>query len=120
MDKLKRKLRSRAGESLAEVLVSTLIAVLALMILAGLISSTNKMVVRSKKLTEDYVTAANLMAEQSSSGATAELTFYVDGTAGETAVKLTDGSEDDKKIDVTCYTNSTIGGIPVTAYKKGS
>ena len=53
----KRRLRNNAGESIAEVLVALLISSLALMILAGMITSTANMITKSKKVYGDYIAA---------------------------------------------------------------
>ena len=49
-----KKLRSRAGETIAETLVALLVGTLALMILAGMISATARLVTRSEKKMDDY------------------------------------------------------------------
>lgn len=57
MKRIKRlaaKLKSDAGESLAEVLISLLIAALAMTMLASAISSTVKVVNRSREATSAY------------------------------------------------------------------
>ena len=51
---IKKRLHSRAGETIAEVLISLLIAVVALMMLAMMISSTVSMVTTSKNKMEEY------------------------------------------------------------------
>lgn len=51
---IKKRLHSRAGETIAEVLISLLIAVVALMMLAMMISSTVSVVTTSKNKMEEY------------------------------------------------------------------
>ena len=50
------KLRSQAGESIAETLVATLIAALALLMLAGAVSSASNIITRSNDAMNDYYT----------------------------------------------------------------
>ncbi len=54
MRDIKNKLRSRAGESIGETLVALLIAALALLMLAGAVSSASKIVTRNKAAMEEY------------------------------------------------------------------
>lgn len=71
-----RKLKSRTGESLVEVLVSLLIAALALTMLASTIATSSKIITQSKDKMEDYYDQNNAMAGQSQDGAlTAALTI---------------------------------------------
>lgn len=114
LEKLKNKLRSQAGESIAEVLVSLLIAALSLMLLAGMISATFDMVTRSRETVKTYVQANNTLVEQSGTGAAGSVSF----TAGGSALTLTEGSTG--SVNVSCFTNDTVGGKTVTSYKKGS
>lgn len=60
-----RKLRSRAGESIAETLVSVLIAAVALVMLAGMISTTLRLVEDSSKKIEAYYTANDALTKLS-------------------------------------------------------
>ena len=52
------KLRDRAGESIAETLVGLLISALALLMLAGALTSASNIVNKSKTAMEDYYTNA--------------------------------------------------------------
>ena len=49
-----RKLYSRAGESIGETLIALLISSLALLMLAGAVSSASRIVTRNKTAMEDY------------------------------------------------------------------
>ena len=53
-NELKKKIRSQAGESLAEVLIAVLIIAVSAMLLASMISSTLSMVTRSEAAYEEY------------------------------------------------------------------
>lgn len=52
--RMKNKLRNRVGESIGETLVALLIAALALLMLAGAVSSASKIVTRNKAAMEEY------------------------------------------------------------------
>jgi len=54
MKKTLKKLRSRAGESIGETLIALLISALALLMLAGAVSSASRIVTRNKTAMEDY------------------------------------------------------------------
>ncbi len=57
MNRVSKKLKSRAGETLSEVLIALLIAALALTILANMISASSKMVLDSRGSLEKYYEA---------------------------------------------------------------
>ncbi len=63
-ERILKKLRGNAGESLAEVLIALLIAALALTMLASVISSTAKMLTRGKLKMSEYYTANEVVAAQ--------------------------------------------------------
>ena len=52
--KIRKLLRSKKGETIAEVLIALLLSSLALVMLASMISATNNMVGKSEKKMEDY------------------------------------------------------------------
>ena len=54
MANVKEKLKSSAGESIAEVLIALLISSLALMMLAGMINAASNTITTSRKILEDY------------------------------------------------------------------
>lgn len=54
--RIQSKIRSRAGESIGETLIALLISALALMMLAGAISSAARIVMRNKSAMEEYYT----------------------------------------------------------------
>ena len=58
MNRIKAKLRGRTGESIAETLIATLIAALALVMLAGAVASAARIVTTSKKAIEEYQSEA--------------------------------------------------------------
>ena len=114
-EKLKRKLRSRAGESIAEVLIALLIAALAMATLAGMIGATYSMVEKSKSTMKSYVDANNQLVLQSSGGENGKATMAI----GDAPLKLND-ADANESVDVVYYSNSQISGKTVISYEKGS
>ena len=119
------KLKGNRGESLAEVLISLLIAALAMTMLAYAISSTSRIITKSKEKMEKYyqanegVTTNNVVKDSnnvelvSSSESTFTLTV-AGGAEGSTppSVKLMDDQ------DVVLYTNKEAGDKnKVVSYK---
>lgn len=83
MKRIKRlaaKLKSDAGESLAEVLISLLIAALAMTMLASAISSTVKVVNRSREATSAYYEEAEDLIDLSES--TGTMTVSISSISG--------------------------------------
>lgn len=104
MKQIVNKLRSRAGETIGEVLVALLVSTLALMILAGMISATSGIVKTSETKINDYY-EANAGLE----------TF--DGAQGSAKLTLTVGSHT-VDVSVIYKQNSTFGTErTVTAYR---
>ena len=98
-----RKLRSRAGESIAETLVSVLIAAVALVMLAGMISTTLRLVEDSSKKIEAYYTANDALTKLSDLEK-ADVTTY----SGTISIKADTSISEVISIpakDVTCYQN---------------
>ena len=60
-----RKLRSRRGESIAEVLIALLITAMGMAVLAGMISSASKIVQNSEDAVKTFIQAENSLAAQS-------------------------------------------------------
>ena len=54
INRIKKKLCGRAGESIAETLIATLIAALALVMLAGAVASAARIITTSRKAIEEY------------------------------------------------------------------
>ena len=98
--KILSKLRQRAGESLTETLVALLIATVALMLLAGAISTTQRLVSQSEDAMSEYYTKNNAVALQS----------------GGTDTTVTISGDLSATYDVTLYTNDQFSKTPVIAY----
>jgi len=103
-----KKLNTNAGESLAEVLVALLIAALALVMLASMITSSASIIQNSRKNIEAYY-AANNALESKSGGA------YTTGSVS-TSVPLAYGSG--ITVNVSYYKNADVpGGKQVVSFK---
>ena len=102
-----KKLKEPSGETLTETLVALLIAALALVMLAGMISSTTRIVTQSKTTMNAYYAENNMVAEQGASEGTAYITLgLVNGGTGES-----------KQYSVSVYRNNTLGNTPVVSYR---
>lgn len=101
-----KKLKEPSGETLTETLVALLIAALALVMLAGMISSTTRIVSQSKTTMNAYYAENNMVAEQGASESTATITLEPDGATGEK-----------KTYSVSVYLNDTLGNTPVVSYR---
>lgn len=98
-----KKLRSRSGETLAETLVALLIAAVALVMLASMISSTTGIVTQSKETIETYYAANNTVAEQGGASTSGSVTIAGDNI-------------DSQSYEVSYDINSTFSGTPVISY----
>lgn len=115
-----RKLRGRAGESIAETLVALLISALALLMLAGAVSSATNAVLRSKsKMTAYYATDTAMIthgegsAEGSEESEVPEMAYKTE--SGTVTIEQKEGSVS-KAYDVTCYINEEFGTTAVTSF----
>lgn len=109
MKRLKKKLKSQAGESLAETLIALLIAVAALVMLAGAISASANVIQRGQQKLDAYYSANE----------TADGVVQMSGTGDAGTVKITESSNAiaEKSYDVQYYTNGEFNKTPVIAYK---
>ena len=106
------RLHSRAGESIAEVLIALLISSLGMMMLAGMVSTSKTLVERSKTAFEDSVDKSNaLTTGEASNSSSGTVQFYIN----DKNRRLTDalGETDSVRIDTV-----TFGRDTVMAYKK--
>ncbi|MBQ1411393.1 MAG: hypothetical protein IIY94_08975 [Oscillospiraceae bacterium] len=121
LKKMKARLESQSGESIAEVLVAVMLSAIGLTMLALMISATTRMVIRSKNITSDYVGSNNQLVEKGDTTLNGEVeVLFVDPISGVQHKRLTDESSEDYKIPVRYYINDNIGNVSVTSYKKGS
>jgi len=94
-----QKLRCNRGESLTETLVALLIAAIALVMLASMISSTTRIVTQSKTKMKEYYDANVTVASQTGNGTSASVTI------------------DDEEYEVTAYLNSSFSNTPIASYR---
>lgn len=101
------KVRSQAGESIAEVLVALLISSIALVMLASMISSTTNMVNNSKTTMEKYYACNNDLEKlNKTQDKTTELEdFSITIETGSTAVPALKVTDDTVK----CFENASLG-----------
>lgn len=73
-----KKLRGKAGETLAETMISTLIAALALVMLAGAIGAANSAITGSRRAMNEYndTTVSQVREQWKSAANTALITEY--------------------------------------------
>ncbi|MBQ2641724.1 MAG: hypothetical protein IJG52_00195 [Lachnospiraceae bacterium] len=101
------RLRSRAGETIAETLVALLISSIGLMMLASMITSSAQLITKSRSVLKEYYAESNQLEEKGESGAGSfdvVLAFPGSDLQPETAA-------------VTYYENAAIGAKPVISYK---
>lgn len=104
--KLIKRIKSRSGETIAEVLVALLISALGIVLLAGMINSSTSMVTGSKDKIRSYVSADNELVDPSGAGTDGEVVLDV---------KLHDDCP--LSIEVTCYENE-VANEKVISYKE--
>ena len=98
------KLRSQAGETIGETLVSLLIGALALTMLAGAVSTAGRLVNNSRDNLKEYYSGRDEMTVMSVSGT--DTTVSISGTSLQ------------QSHSIELYINSkSIGGREVAAYK---
>lgn len=106
MIRIGRKLKNRAGESIAETLVALLISALALVMLAGAISSTANMITTSDKKMEDYYNLDDRLVRRPKADGTLNVTITLPGV----------GASPEVHGNVKYYMNDAFASKPVVAY----
>lgn len=107
------KLKNHSGESIAETLVAMLISTLALLVLAGAITTATNLISKSSTSLDEYYSANNNLDNGSgTSSSTATVTVAGSDTSSSSADAVTW-----VKCSVTTYENTTIGSNPVIAYR---
>lgn len=100
---IRKKLASRRGESLGEVLVALLVSALAITMLAGAIAASSRMVLRSRDAMQDYYTFTNGL----SAG---------EGTHEPGTIRFSENLVDGSDVPVTFYTNAQYDNV--ASYRK--
>ena len=117
--RVKQKLKSDAGESIAEVLIALLIAALALTMLASVISTSARMITQSKEKLEKYY-AANEELNTRTHDSSKNLTTTGTGKEVTVTVKAGDDGIDflatGNKILTNYYDNKQVSNTDVIAY----
>lgn len=114
VNRIRAKLTSKAGDSIGETLVALLIGSLALVMLAGAVSSGARVIFRSEKKMDEYYLENNKISSMEEGAETLSVTLKEktgDGT-GE-AVSLT-GT--DLPVSANAYTNSVFENNKVISY----
>jgi len=104
---IRRKLKSRAGESIGETLVALLISALALVMLAGAISATARMITVSDKQLGKYYDGDNKLVVRTDNDGVLSVTI---------AGKETDDAQE-LHSTVKYFSNDAFANKPVVAYK---
>lgn len=108
--RIRAKLGSKSGESISETMVSVLISALALVMLAGAVSTASHVITESKDKLNSYYEKNEEI-----------ITMQTGGIPGyEIEIKPEDGRFSWAKVPVTCYINDTFSSDPVITYKKTS
>lgn len=111
MRKIKEKIINNAGESIGEVLVALLISGLALLMLAGAIASSSRLVEKSKDTQAKYYSANEILtAQPDSEDLDSDLVQRYAAT-----LSFSNASKNNKNITV--YKNKVLGNPPVISYK---
>lgn len=104
-----KKLRSRAGESIAETLVALLISALALVLLAGAITASTRIVRNSRAKLDEYYNKNETVAGMPAGSGTTANVYIKDGDSIS--------SNNIATVPVRCYENDTFSSDKVVAYR---
>ena len=112
-NRIVRKLKNQAGETIAEVLVALLISSIALVMLASMISSTANMVTSSKSKMEAYYKANERLEKQNEK---ADVSFSIQISDKEdTAISVQAANIPGFKNEVLGKTVYAYGNTPTTS-----
>ena len=115
-NRIRKKLKSEAGESIAEVLIALLIAALALTMLASVISSSANIINNSKKKLSDYYAANEELSAEKQAATGSKISKATDVTFTLKDKNGVAHSLSRKSSLVTTYTNSQLSNTQVIAY----
>ena len=104
MTKLRAKLKSRAGETLAEVLIALLVSTVAVVMLASMITSSVKIILKSSETMKAYYEDTSLISPA--------------GDTGSVTVKFGDGSDSTDSYTLSAKFSETykLGGKDIISY----
>lgn len=113
---IRRKLKSRRGESLAEVLVAVLVAAIAITMFVGMVSAAIRVTKKNRDALDSYYKRNNLLVQYSDGGgAVAGVTSERGTVTLEGALKKEGVPENVEGVSVTYYINTT-GNQQVIVY----
>lgn len=107
-ERLKKKLKNNSGETIGEVLVALLISGLALLMLAGAITTSSDLVTRSSRKQEEYYAKNEALLTDTGGTSGRQLTMILRGV----------GISNQKYENINYNINDEIGNIPIVAYTK--
>ena len=108
---IKKKIKSRSGETIAEVLIAFLISVLGLTMLAGMIVSSTRIIDNGRKAMEQYYDGE----VESTGDGTVKLVKTAPGTPDEN-IRLTDDWTEDGE-EVSYEVRSSVGNNKLYSYE---
>lgn len=111
------KVKNNAGESISETLVSVLISALALVMLAGAITTATRIVKNSRTKLEAYYKANEIMAEMPTSSSDSSVEVL---STGKTIRFIESGNEaasETENYNIVMYNNKVFSDKIVTEYK---
>lgn len=117
LKRIKRKLKSEKGESIAEVLVALLVSMLGLVLLASMITTSVNIVTKSKENTKKYVVAENYLVNPTGTAPTGVSSGGGKVSSGDMTLAPGVGGSANP-ISVNYYSNTVFGTRPIIAYKK--
>jgi len=112
MKETKKKIKSKAGETLVETLVAVLVGSMALLILATLINYSSKAIRESESKMNAYYTEANRLESFDGTSSSSKARFT---DSSNNSIKLTDS--DPKERSLRYYKNSESKSIDIYSYK---
>ena len=113
-----KKLSSQAGESISETLVATLIAALALVMLAGAVTSAVRIVTRSKAAIDGYYTVNNAVAAREEKPSEIDVQEGTGPFNGSLSVHVDGLLPSAEAIEAEYRKNEQLSGTQVIAYMK--
>ena len=114
MNKINRKLRSNSGESMAETLISLLVAALGILLLAGMIQASSNLIVSSNEKFRKYVEDENIIIEKDEDEKLGD--GQVSLTSGDIAIRF-NREETGAAIDIE-YFEKTLGKKKIISFRK--
>ena len=111
------KVKNNAGESISETLVSVLISALALVMLAGAITTATRIVKNSRTKLEAYYKANEIMAEMPTSSSDSSVEVLSTGKTIRFIESGNDAASETENYNIVMYNNKVFSDKIVTEYK---